>query len=416
MPTLRRVSCGLSIRARGLARQLLCDGHSVTFVVDAAKTDIESSEVDGLPIIKLNGSKRDPRHWMLQSLDRRDLARDLVAVLEVPHDLFISSQPEAVTAYKARHPGRPAMFVCGGTTLLHDYQERCEQNRHPLFRRAPFAVDRYLKRRAESAALHCADATVFDSEATRDLVLRAYGPPADRMHALTGAVDDRTFQPADEREKWHRRRQLGIGPGEFVATWTGRLAPEKNLSFLLTALAACQRPPETVLLVGDGPLRASLTVEARRLNVAHRIRFLGDQCDVRPFLHTADVFVFPSRGESLGLAMLEAMSCGLPVVAIKPDGERVQTACDEVLDGGRCGILVEPATPRSFAAALDGLRGDPELRKGLGLAARRRVVERYNWLCVGRQFRSVVDGLFEAKSGRSTSRAMNEQMIAEAMS
>jgi glycosyltransferase involved in cell wall biosynthesis len=399
MPTLQSRTCGLSIRARGLTLQLIAAGKQVGFVVNAGKTDIVGDYIDGIPVMKLRGSKFDPRHWTMQALDRRDLARDLVAMLDVPHDLFVSSQPEVVTAYKSKNPNRPALFVCGGTTLLHDSMQRMEQNRHPVYKRPAFAIDRFLKQRNERAAFERADATVFDSESTRDLAVHAYGLCPERLHPIVGAVDDRVFQPANIQLKQHVRQRLGIGLNDFVVAWTGRLAPEKNLSALLRAVSYCARPPEAVMLIGDGPLREQLQTEAIDLGVAHRIRFYGDQPDVRPFLHAADAFVFPSRSESMGLSMLEAMACSLPVVAFKSDGETIRTGCEEVLDGGRCGSLVEPASAESLAGALDHLRANPSVCTNLGLEARRRVSERYNWPSVGRRFNEIVDALVNPTVG-----------------
>lgn len=99
----------------------------------------------------------------------------------------------------------------------------------------------------------------------------------------------------------------------FTLVHTGRLVPEKNHRFLLDLISVLD-PSSHLLLVGDGPLRQELENYAASLGVAGRVDFLGNRSDVPQILASADVFVFPSLSEGLGLAAIEAQAAGLPVL------------------------------------------------------------------------------------------------------
>jgi 1,2-diacylglycerol 3-alpha-glucosyltransferase len=163
-----------------------------------------------------------------------------------------------------------------------------------------------------------------------------------------------------------------------LLVFVGRLAREKAVSLLLDAVAGL--PPQVwLLLVGDGPERHDLEARAARLGMAARTVFAGEQdhAHVLDALAAADVFVFPSQTETLGVAVLEAMAAARPVVAA--DGGAVR----EVVRDGETG-RVTPPEPAAFRAAVAALLADPDLRRTMGARAREaaeaysldRVVER----------------------------------------
>ena len=417
MPTLRRRGCGLSIRAIELAKRLHIHGHLITFVVEQDKTDIADAEIEGMPLIRTVVPKRRPLHWCLQARSRREAARWLVQHVLAghgpAHDLMISCQPEVVAAYTDQPERRPVVYVCVGTTLLHDAAEQAAQRALPVARRLPFALDRRLKHVNEAAAFTTADAMVFDSNQTRELVIAAYGAAPGRSHTIYGGVDENHFRPPTPAERRAARETLGISENGYVVVWTGRLSPEKNLELLLRAVACCRTRPERVVLVGDGPLKTELV----QLAVSERlggslmpdagagdgpalrgsrgsvVEFVGDQADVRPFLHAADVFAFPSRGESFGGAMVEAMACGLACVALRPDGRGVRTANAEIIEHQQSGLLAAEPTPQAFAAGIELLGVDADLRRRLGRAAQARAREHFTWAVAARKLGDLISKL-----------------------
>lgn len=149
-----------------------------------------------------------------------------------------------------------------------------------------------------------------------------------------------------------------------------RLAPVKGHSTLLRAIALLRPkwPRLVLVLIGDGELRRQLEHEADALRIRDRVRFVGTQLDVRPWLASLDVAVLPSHHEAFPNALLEYLAAGCPVVA---------TAVGEVPNiviSGQHGLLVPPRQPNPLAAAIDRVLTDPDLRASLASAARRRAV------------------------------------------
>ena len=150
----------------------------------------------------------------------------------------------------------------------------------------------------------------------------------------------------------------------------GRLVPYKGVGVLIDAMASVSGA--TALILGDGPLRGELEARAAASGAAGRVRFLGalPDAEVVAHLHACDVFVLPSvsRQETFGVAQLEAMACGRPVVSTN-----LETGVPWVNQDGVTGLVVAPADAAALAAALKRLVDDPALRARLGSAGKARV-------------------------------------------
>jgi len=148
-----------------------------------------------------------------------------------------------------------------------------------------------------------------------------------------------------------------------------RLATQKAVHVLLdaTPLLLQQFPDARVLIVGDGPLRATLEQQAKRLGISSAVTFAGYQEDVASAYAAMDVFVLPSRDEGYGIVFLEAMAMGVPVV-----GTRVIGSTDAV-DDGVTGLLVPYADAPALAQAAVRILGDAELCRRLSSTATERV-------------------------------------------
>lgn len=156
-------------------------------------------------------------------------------------------------------------------------------------------------------------------------------------------------------------------PGEKILLHVSNFRPVKRVLDTVRILERVNRDvPSVLLMVGDGPERASAQALARRLGVQDRVRFLGRQDSVEEIVGVADVFLLPSELESFGLAALEAMACGVPVVGSDAGG------LPEVVAHGETGYLAAVGDVDGMAArTLDLLRND-EKRKAMGLAGRKR--------------------------------------------
>jgi glycosyltransferase involved in cell wall biosynthesis len=150
----------------------------------------------------------------------------------------------------------------------------------------------------------------------------------------------------------------------------GRLEPRKGVD---RAIEAAARLPSLRLdVLGDGGLRASLEEHARRLGAADRVRFLGFVDDVRPALARCHALLCTSRSEGLGVALLEGMAMGRPVVGFRVGG------AGEIVDDELGSLLTAPDDVAALVALLRQAAEDPGMLRALGPRARARVVERFS--------------------------------------
>lgn len=199
--------------------------------------------------------------------------------------------------------------------------------------------------------------------------LVAGGVPRERIVLIPSAVDPARVRPHVAAAAV--RAALGVGSGELVLLSLAGLVRRKGLDVLLDALAglAARGLRPRLWVAGDGPERAALAAQGERLGLAAQVDWLGRRDDVGDLLAAADVFVLPSRAEGLGVAALEAMAAGCPVVA-----SRVGGLAEAVIDG-RTGLLVPPGDAVALGAALEQLLRDPALRARLAAAGPGRVAE-----------------------------------------
>jgi D-inositol-3-phosphate glycosyltransferase len=224
--------------------------------------------------------------------------------------------------------------------------------------------------------------------------LAAYGAPPGRVFVVPCGVDTTCFRPKGPSD---------ARGGRFRIVTFGRLVPRKGVDTIIEAL---DRVPDAELLVAGGPDRSSLhrDAEVRRLarlahehHVAGRVAFLGrvPHDELPSLLRSADVAVSAPWYEPFGIAPVEAMACGVPVVVSAVGGH-----LDTVLDGVT-GLHVPPRRPDALAATLRRLLADPELRRSLGAAAAGRVRDRYTWARVAAETEAVYERLVPAASARA---------------
>jgi glycosyltransferase involved in cell wall biosynthesis len=190
-----------------------------------------------------------------------------------------------------------------------------------------------------------------------------------RLKRIHHFVNTDRFRP-DPEVRSQVRHSLGVGE-EFVIIAVAHLIKEKGIDVAIRALASLAG--EAVLwIVGEGPERGSLEAMARDLRVERRVRFLGPRSRVEPFFQSADCFVCPSRwAEAAGLVNLEAMSCGLPVVASHVGG------IPEFVVPGETGFLCTPGDAQEFADRLRDLLDSGQLRRQFSHKARTVAEQRF---------------------------------------
>jgi sugar transferase (PEP-CTERM/EpsH1 system associated) len=298
--------------------------------------------------------------------DRGPLAEDIEALgwpvmaLGVPSGLhpgliirlarhFRREEPEVVHTHdqRALFYAGPAAWLAGVPRIVHtrhgrDIHATARQTR--MIRQLAKLVDRFVCVSDEVAALS-----------------REQGIGGERLHTILNGIDLGRFGTR------------GPDPAGPVVT-VARLSSEKDVANLVraSAIAALRVPELRVEVAGGGPCRAELERLAAELGVADRIAFLGEVGDVPAVLARARMLVLPSRSEGIPLTVLEAMACGLPVLATRVGG------LPEVVEDGTTGLLVPPADPAALAEAMAALWDDPDRRDRMGRAGRRRAADRFD--------------------------------------
>jgi glycosyltransferase involved in cell wall biosynthesis len=211
------------------------------------------------------------------------------------------------------------------------------------------------------------------SRAVRNELCSRGGLDAARVPLIASAVDTREFRPdADARSRV--LREFGLDDSAIVIGVCAQLIPRKGHELLLRAWPELVRrvPRAHLLCFGRGPLRAPLERLVTKLDVAHRVRFVGFREDLAELLPGLDVLVHPAAREGLGLAVLEAMAAAVPVVATAVGG-----IVDAVRDGGE-GMLVPAGDGPALVDAVERLAGDPALCLRLGTAGRTRAEREFS--------------------------------------
>ena len=205
-----------------------------------------------------------------------------------------------------------------------------------------------LNRVIEKRVVEACDRVIVGSEFARRQLAESLGVRTDHVAVAPYGVDAQ-FAPRPARADLLARYGLGDGP---VVLFFGGLKPRKNLTLLLDIWADVLRagPGARLLIAGGGPLLPELRRRAATLGLGDRVGFTGyvPEAEKAEHFNLADVFVFPSALEGFGLAVGEAMSSGLPVVASD------RGSIPELLVDGEGGFLCDPARPAQFVEAQIG--------------------------------------------------------------
>lgn len=334
--------------------------------------------VDGVPIEWIDAPVRPVPHWSLQGLQRRWRAARVASHLDEDVDAIVTAQPEFAHAVRQRTQ-RPIVLLACCCRLLYEPARRAALAERPWARRWAFRVDDALLRAGERRGFRAADAVAFDSDMTRRVAVDGYRLDERRAHVVSPTVDIRRFQTIEPAARRALRARLGLPDDAFVVCWTGRMDDQKNVELLLAAAAACGNEIEglRLLLVGDGPLAPRLRVETERLGLGSRVRFAGMRDCVKPYLQASDLFALPSRVESFGISVIEAMACGLPAVVLGCVPGRIHSGAGEPVVDGQTGCVLLDDHPEAMAARWVELARDSERRLRMGRAARARVEESF---------------------------------------
>jgi glycosyltransferase involved in cell wall biosynthesis len=241
------------------------------------------------------------------------------------------------------------------------------------------ATEPVLRRLDNATARRCARLVAVSQDTRRAYERQGY--PRSRIEVVYNGVEAAAANGS-------LRTEVGLPADVPLVAELGRLCEVKGQRELIRALP--RLPDARLALIGTdlergGAFQVELEQEAERLGVRGRVLFAGYRRDAPALLAEADVVALPSWTEGLPLAALEAMAQGRPVVATPVGGT------PEVVVDGETGLLVPPRDPEALAAAIGRLLGDPDLRRRLGDAGRRRAEERFSLEAMTRRMLAIYD-------------------------
>jgi glycosyltransferase involved in cell wall biosynthesis len=297
--------------------------------------------------------------------------------------LFAACEPLAVTCHGAviRNdldlrciPKLRRLIGTGGYDIVHFHTKRA----HALSLWLPHTPKRprYVATRRMDYAeprnwyTHClynrrVDGVVAISQSISDLLIAA-GVNAEKIRVIASGIDIEKFA--------HLPRASDRAAGQIIIGSMGVLEERKGQRFLLAAAAELKARGLSLQyrIAGDGALRRSLEQQAVDLGLVDNVQFSGFVADTAEFLASIDLFVMPSLFEGLGVAALEAMAAGKPVIATRVGG-LAESVLDEVT-----GLLVAPRDATALANAIEKLVRDPSLALALGSQGVERVRQHYS--------------------------------------
>jgi 1,2-diacylglycerol 3-alpha-glucosyltransferase len=325
---------GVPRSVAAFTRELRAKGHRV-IVVAPALDDAPENEQDvvRVPAIQhFNGS-------------------DFAVVLPIPgylHSRLGAFKPDIVHTHHPHLLGSTALrYAAGaGRPLLFTYHTMYEDYLHYVPAHAEKLRDVVI--RFVTGYCNLCDHLVVPSESVARIIQdRGVKTP---FTIIPTGVYTEAFEKGDGRELRHCQ---GIPDGAFVAGYVGRLAPEKNLSFLAEAAGRFASASERghVLVVGSGPSEGEISQRFVAGGLAHRLHLAGSRTgqELVDAYHAMDAFIFASRTETQGMVLTEAMAAGKPVVALDAPGVR------EVVRDGHNGFLLPSEDADAFARRLSDL-------------------------------------------------------------
>ncbi|HPU49970.1 MAG TPA: glycosyltransferase [Burkholderiaceae bacterium] len=369
-----------------VARELASMGHQVDVLTrrDACELPRVAHPWPGVRVLHIDAG---PPHFVA----REALLPHMPAFAEAARRRLCGAQPYDVVHANFFMSGLVGMALRLSlgvplVTTLHSL-EIVRRQHHVVAEQFPPArvgIERALVQQSDRLIAEC-------PQDVEDLT-RLYGALPGRISTIPCGVDTQAFRPGD---KAAARQRLGLPADRFLMLHLGRLVRRKGLDNVIEAMARMAPGNDAHLLVVGGTSPEPderLTPEIGRLRdlaaghgLADRVEFVGrlEHAELPDWYVAADVFVSTPTYEPFGIAPLEAMACGLPVVGSRVGG------MEHTVINGLTGFLVPPMDPDALAERLDVLRGNPEIGARMGSSGVGRVRRYYTWTQVAEQLACV---------------------------
>ncbi len=226
------------------------------------------------------------------------------------------------------------------------------------------------------------------SQFLKDETVRSFSVPEDRIEVIPNFVDTTVWRR--DREPCHRSK---LAPeGQKIVMHVSNFRAVKRVLDVVDVFAKIRERVEArLVLVGEGPDRPRALKRAADLGLGDDVLYMGRHSSVEELLSCADLFLLPSASESFGLAALEAMACGAPVVSSNAGG------LPEVVEDGVSGYMLPVGAIAEMAEASVRILTDDALRSRMSQAARRLAVERFSATAIVPRYEALYERVLAAK-------------------
>ena len=361
-----------------LAKRLARRGHRVSIVCFSSTPTVRDyADVYEIP---LGDYASKAFVWRSAALFQyKHLSRELLKLKLKPADVAIAGEHLFLRGFRKKFPETPVIYVPHAPVAP---KEILRYNLPPTMLWITSTLYSHLQR----WALNNADRTLRFTKVGCEILKRYYGESIRPRFVVNPAgVETPPLRSVD-------------GTGEGIRLLSiGRLVSWKRIDLALSALAGLRQYRWRFDVVGEGEARPTLERQATELGLNGRVRFHGFQPQISEWYDRADVFLFPSELEGFGFVVLEAMSHGIPCIAIRADHVNYWNANAEIITNGKNGILCDGED--DFGRQLEIILRKPQQLTALGVAARARVAECFTWEKHLARYEELFDEIIQERRG-----------------
>lgn len=336
-----------------LSKKLIENGHKVTIITRGSWKKTQKEVIDDIDVFRVRFIPLYPVYIHLHKIFVNKLFKSIESQIDIVHihsplsPLIKTSLPLITTIH---------------TLMLTDYRSVKITSVYSLLSKIS---SKFVSYPLELKLLHNSDLITTVSESIAQEIKKYY-LELDNIIIIGNGVDETIYLPAQKEN---------VGGNKFIM-YAGRMDREKGLFDLIECgrYLLNQRSDILFILAGKGPDYNKLKQKSKKLGLQENFIFLG-QIGSDELIHLyqrSTLFVFPSYHEGLPGSLLEAMSCGLPIIATNVRGNR------DLITSGENGILVPPRSPEKLANTISMLLDDDKLRKDLGNNARKKIEENFS--------------------------------------
>jgi glycosyltransferase involved in cell wall biosynthesis len=354
----------------GLSKKLIEKGNKVTVITRGNWNKTQREVFEGIEVIKVFFIPVYPSYIHLHGIFLNKVFRSIESGIDIVH-VHTPLPPFIETSLPIITTIHTPVLTDTRSIEVNDFRSMMERL---MGKFVSYPIELRLLKRADIIT------TVANSVAQE---LKEYNIDPEDVNVIGNGVDEQIFAPAKNKAD------------DRYILFTGRLAYRKGLFDLIECgKYICKKYDDVnFIIVGDGMLRNKLQMEVRNSGLENRIIFKGrvPKTELINFYQNATIHVIPSHYEGLPTVLLEAMSCGLPVIATAVSGNL------DVIEDGKNGLLIPPKSPEEMAIAISTLLEDSSMRCDLGRAARKTIEEKFTWDIISNRMIQCYDSLNKIK-------------------